>query len=219
MKCSRPARMCLRARLDSEDAFTLVEILLATALVAVTAAMVFGSLVLSMSAIDGARRASAREQLLRSTLRIMSEELSTAVSTSIGPMMGINASQEGQPADTIAFNTLGQFRSGHSVEESEMVRIVYTRENDRLLRFIRRNIYGVTDESLDQFELAKLVRGFNLRYFDPQANVWVDEWDGRTRTSAPTAILIELTLTLDGAQDNPEALSTFRQWIPIGVKS
>ena len=211
--------MCLRARLDSEDAFTLVEILLATALVAVTAAMVFGSLVLSMSAIDGARRASAREQLLRSTLRIMSEELSTAVSTSIGPMMGINASQEGQPADTIAFNTLGQFRSGHSVEESEMVRIVYTRENDRLLRFIRRNIYGVTDESLDQFELAKLVRGFNLRYFDPQANVWVDEWDGRTRTSPPSAILIELVLTLDHAQDPSEEMRTFRQWVAIGVKS
>jgi general secretion pathway protein J len=214
--------MCSRRRLVSEEAFTLVEILLATALVAVTAAMVFGSLHLSMSAIDGARRAAAREQLLRSTLRIMAEELSTAVSTSVGPMVGINGNQEGQPADTLAFNTLGQFRGGDSVQESEMVRIVYTREYDRLLRFIRRNIYGVTDESLDRFELAKLVRAFNLRYFDPQANVWVDEWDGRTRTSPPTAILIELTLTQDGTdgiQDGPEALRTFRQWVPIGVKS
>ena len=211
--------MYLRPRLDSEDAFTLVEILLATALVAVTAAMVFGSLHLSMSAIDGARRAAAREQVLRSTLRIMSEELSTAVSTSIGPMMGINANQEGQPADTLAFNTLGQFRGGDSVQDSEMVRIVYTRENDRLLRFIRRNIYGVTDESLDQFELAKPVKGFNLRYFDPRANAWLDEWDGRSRTAPPAAILIELTLTQDGMQDRPEELRTFRQWVAIGVKS
>jgi general secretion pathway protein J len=212
--------MCLRQRLDSEDAFTLVEIVLATALVAVIAAMVFGSLHLSMAAIDGTRRAAAREQLLRSTLRIMSEELSTAVSTPIGPMMGINGNQEGQPADTLAFNTLGQFRGGGSLQESEMVRIVYTRENDLLLRFIRRNIYGVTDESLDRFELAKLVRGFNIRYFDPKANVWLDEWDGRTRTSAPTAILIELTLTQEGgASDGPEELRTFRQWVPIGIKS
>jgi general secretion pathway protein J len=204
---------------DSENGFTLVEIVLATALVAVTAAMVFGSLQVSMSAIDGAKRASAREQLMRSTLRIMSEELSTAVSSSNGPMMGINANQEGQPADTLAFNTLGQFRGGSSVQESEMVRIVYTRENDRLLRFIRRNVYGVTDESLDQFELAKFVRGFNVRYFDPKANAWLDEWDGRTRTSAPAAILIELTLTQDGAQDSPEEPRTFRQWVSIGVKS
>jgi general secretion pathway protein J len=219
MKCSKPTPMCLRPRVDSENGFTLVEIVLATALVAVTAAMVFGSLQVSMSAIDGAKRASAREQLMRSTLRIMSEELSTAVSSSNGPMMGINANQEGQPADTLAFNTLGQFRGGSSVQESEMVRIVYTRENDRLLRFIRRNIYGVTDESLDQFELAKLVRGFNLRYFDPKANTWLDEWDGRTRTSAPAAILIELTLSQEGGQDSLEELRTFRQWVMIGVKS
>jgi general secretion pathway protein J len=211
--------MYLRPRPDSEDAFTLVEVLLATALVAVIAAMVFGSLQLSTAAIDGARRSAAREQLLRSTLRIMSEELSTAVATSIGPMMGLNATQDGQPADTVAFNTLGQFRGGDSVQDSEMVRIVYTRENDRLLRFIRRNIYGVTDESLDHFELAAFVKGFNIRYFDAQANVWLDEWDGRTKTSTPTAILIELTLTQEGAQDNPEAVRTFRQWVPIGVKS
>ena len=211
--------MCSRPRLDSEGGFTLMEILLATALVAVTAAMVFGSLHLSMSAIDGARRTTAREQLLRSTLRIMSEELSTAVSSPIGPLMGINASQDGQPADTLAFNTLGQFRSADSVQDSEMVRIVYTRDYDRLLRFMRRNIYGVTDESLDRFELAKLVRGFNVRYFDPQANVWVDEWDGRTRTSPPAAILIELTLAEDGPPDAPEQLRTFREWVSIGVKS
>jgi general secretion pathway protein J len=211
--------MYSRPRPDSEDAFTLVEVLLATVLVAVIAAMVFGSLQLSTAAIDGARRSAAREQLLRSTLRIMSEELSTAVATSIGPMMGLNAIQDGQPADTVAFNTLGQFRGGDSVQDSEMVRIVYTRENDRLLRFIRRNIYGVTDESLDQFELARFVKGFNIRYFDAQANAWLDEWDGRTRTSTPTAILIELTLSQEGAQDNPDALRTFRQWVPIGVKS
>jgi general secretion pathway protein J len=96
-----------------------------------------------------------------------------------------------------------------------MVRIVYTREQDRVLRFMRRNIYGVTDESIDQFELAKLVKAFNVRYFDSQANVWVDEWDGRTRTSPPSAVLIELTLTQEGEEDP----RTVRQWVAIGVKS
>jgi general secretion pathway protein J len=192
-----------------------VEVLLATTLVAVIAAMVFGSLNLSAIAIDGARRSAAREQLLRSTLRIMSEELSTAVATPQVPMVGINATQGGQPADTVVFNTLGRFRGGDSVQESEMVRIVYTREQDRVLRFIRRNIYGITDESIDQFELAKLVKAFNVRYFDSQANAWVDEWDGRARTSPPSAVLIELTLMQEG-EDDPR---TFRQWVAIGVKS
>jgi general secretion pathway protein J len=215
MKCSKRAPMCLRRRADSEAGFTLVEVLLATALVAVIAAMVFGSLHLSTVAIEGARRSAAREQLLRSTLRIMSEELATAVATPLVPMTGINSTQDGQPADTVAFNTVGQFRAGESVQESEMVRIVYTREKDRVLRFTRRNIYGVTDDSVDQFELAKLVKGLNIRYFDTQANAWIDEWDGRARTSPPSAILIELTLTQEGDEDP----RTVRQWIAIGVKS
>ena len=215
MKCSKPAPMCLRRRPDSEAGFTLVEVLLATAILAVIAAMVFGSLHLSTAAIDGARRAAAREQLLRSTLRIISEELATAVATPLIPMTGVNSTQDGQPADTLAFNTVGQFRSGESSQESEMVRIVYTREKDRVLRFTRRNIYGVTDDSVDQFELAKFVTGLNIRYFDAQANTWIDEWDGRTRTSPPSAVLIELTLTQEG-DENPR---TVRQWVPIGVKS
>ena len=215
MKCSKRAPMYLQRRPDSETGFTLVEVLLATALVAVIAAMVFGSLHLSTVAIDGARRSAAREQLLRSTLRIMSEELATAVATPLVPMTGINSTQDGQPADTLAFNTVGQFRAGGSVQESEMVRIVYTREQDRVLRFTRRNIYGVTDDSVDPFELAKLVKGLNIRYFDAQANAWMDEWDGRAKTSPPSAILIELSLTQEG-YENPR---TVRQWVAIGVKS
>lgn len=207
--------MCLRRRPDSDTGFTLVEVMLATALVAVIAAMVFGSLRLSTVAIDGARRSAAREQLVRSTLRIMSEELATAVATPLIPMTGINSTQDGQPADTVAFNTVGQFRAADSAQESETVRIVYTREQDRVLRFTRRNIYGITDDSVDQFELAKFVKGFNIRYFDVQANAWLDEWDGRAKTAPPSAVLIELTLTQEG-DENPR---TVRQWVPIGVKS
>jgi general secretion pathway protein J len=206
--------MCSRQPQASERGFTLVEVLLATALVAVIAAMVFGSLQLSTVAIDNARSVAAREQILRSTLRIMAEELTTAVANPGGPWMGLNSTQEGQPADTVAFLTLGQFRGVESALETDVVRIVYAREGDRLLRFIRRNLYGLTDETVDQLELAKRVKGFNLRYFDSQANVWSDEWDGRARNTPPSAVLIELTL----AQDDDE-VRTFRQWVPIGVRS
>ena len=188
--------------------------LLATALLAVVAAIVFGSLHLSTVAIDSARATAAREQVLRSTLRIMTEELALGVSGPAGPWMGLNSQQEGQPADTVAFLTLGQFRGIESGQETEFARIVYTREGDRLLRFVRRNLYGPTDESVDQLELAANVSGFNVRYYDGQANVWSDEWDGRARSAPPSAVLIELTLM----QDNGE-LRTFRQWVLVGVRS
>ena len=196
----------------SEDGFTLVEVLLAVSLVAMMATLVFGSLYVTTSAIDAARANSANEQTIRSTLRVMIDELSVGVSSTIGPWMGINGQQDGQPADSVAFLTMGQFRGAESTKDTELVRIVYTREGDRLLRFVRRNLYGLTDESVEQVELATKVKGFNVRYYDGKSKLWVDAWDGRGRTGTPLAVLIEVTLV----QENMEP-QTVRQWVAVGA--
>ena len=195
----------------AEGGFTLVEVLLAVSLVAMMATLVFGSLYVTTSAIDAARANSANEQIVRSTLRVVIDELSVGVGPTTGPWMGINGQQDGQPADSVAFLTMGQFRGAESTKDTELVRIVYTREGDRLLRFVRRNLYGLTDESVEQVELANKVKGFNVRYYDGKSNLWVDEWDGRGR-GTPKALLIELTLL----QANAE-LQTVRQWVAVGA--
>ena len=201
-----------RAPQRSEGGFTLVEVLLAVSLVAMMATLVFGSLYVTMSAIDAARANSADAQIVRSTLRVMIDELSVGVGHATGPWMGINGQQGGQPADSVAFLTMGQFRGSESSKDTEMVRIVYTREGDRLLRFVRRNLYGLTDESVEQVELATKVKGFNVRYYDSKSRLWLDEWDGRGRPGTPKALLIELTVL----QENAE-LQTVRQWVSVGA--
>src|SRR5688572_17950341 len=213
MKWSRSAPMPFRqVQQDSEYGFTLVEILLAVALVAMMATLVFGSLYATTSAIDTVRPQSANEQIVRTTLRIMADELSVSVaSTTATPWVGINALYDGQPADTIAFQTMGEFRGAESAKDTELVRIVYTREGDRLLRFVRKNLYGLTDESVEQVELANQVKGFNIRYYDKTSNLWLDEWDG-ARPTSPKAILIELTLL-----QNKTELQTVRQWVAVGA--
>jgi general secretion pathway protein J len=125
---------------------------------------------------------------------------------------------------------MGQFRGAESTKDTELVRIVYTREGDRLLRFVRRNLYGLTDESVEQVELAAKVKGFNVRYYDGKSKLWVDEWDGRGRTGTPKALLIELTVMPDSgmtpstksqltiSQENAE-LQTVRQWVAVGPSS
>jgi general secretion pathway protein J len=196
----------------SEYGFTLVEILLAVALVAMMATLIFGSLYATTSAIDTVRTQSANEQIVRSTLRVMADELSvSAPPTKELPWVGINTLYDGQPADTIAFLTMGEFRGAESAKNTEMVRIVYTREGDRLLRFARKNLYGLTDESVEQVELATRVKGFNVRYYDSKSNLWLDEWDGQ-RLGTPKVILIELTLL----QEKTE-LQTVRQWVALGA--
>ncbi len=207
--------MLLRLRRHSSEAgFTLIEILLAVALVATIAALVFGSLSTTVNVIDAARANAAGKQVIRTTLRLMADELSMGIGLPVMPWMGLNAQLEGQPADTVVFLTMGQFRGAESDKDTEVVRIVYTREGDKLLRLVRRNLYGLTDDSLEQLELAGKVKGFNVRYHDSTNNLWVDEWDGRARSKPPAALLIELILQ----QDNGEP-QTFRHWVTIGVSS
>jgi len=194
-----------------QGGFTLVEILLAVSLVALMATLVFGSLYVTTNAIDVARANSATEQITRSTLRVMADELSVGKESRTGPWMGINGLFDGQPADSLGFLTLGQFRGADSNKDSEVVRIVYTREGDLLLRFVRKNLYGLTDESVERIELARKVKGFNVRYFDGKSNVWVDEWNGAVQ-GTPKALLLELTLL----QENEE-LQTIRQWVTVGA--
>jgi general secretion pathway protein J len=198
-------------RQPPEDGFTLVEVLLAVSLVAMMATLVFGSLYVTMSAIETARANSTNEQIIRSTLRVMADELSVSEHSNAGPWMGINGLLDGQPADSVAFLTMGQFRGAESAKDTELVRIVYTRDGDRLLRFVRRNLYGLTDESVEQVELATKVKGFNVRYYDGKSNVWLDEWSGSVR-GAPKAILLELTLLQEKAE-----LQTVRQWVSVGA--
>jgi len=201
-------------RHNSERGFTLIEILLAVALIAVIAALVFGSLSTTLNAIDVARSMAANEQVVRTTMRLMADELSMGVSLQVMPWMGVNAQQESQPSDTVAFLTMGQFRGAESERDTEIVRIVYTRERDKLLRLVRRNLYGLSDDSLEQLELLGKVKAFNVRYYDAKNNVWLDEWDGRARSKPPGALLIELTLQQDNAEPQ-----TFRHWVTIGASS
>ena len=197
---------------DSEEGFTLVEVLLAVSLIAMMATLVFGSLYVTTSAIETARAKSADEQIVRRTLSLMIDELAVSESRATGPWMGINDQRDGQPADSVAFLTMGQFRGADSAKDTELVRIVYTREGDRLLRFSRRNLYGLTDESVEKVELATKVKGFNVRYYDGKSQLWLDEWDSRGKPGTPKAILIELTLLQGKAEP-----VTVRQWVSVGA--
>ena len=180
---------------------------MAIALLATIGAMVFGSLVTTTRVVDAGRERSAREQTIRRILHVMADEVSLSRRIDEFPWVGMNGTQEGQPADTVAFLTVSEGVRSSTTRESDLIRVVYVREGDRLIRFVRRNIYGLTDESLDQVELADQVKGFNLRYFDGQGHVWTDEW---LASKMPKALVIEVTFQPAGADP-----WTVREWVTI----
>ena len=192
-----------------DGGFTLIEILVASTLLATIAALVFGSLLSTTQAVETGREHAANEQRIRQLLRLMAEEISLSTKDQAFPWIGMNGTQEGQPADTLAILAISHTPASSLVKESETVRVVYTRERDRLIRFVRRNLYSLTDESLHQTELADQVSAFNVRYYDGQGRVWVDEWQ---TNNPPRALLIEVTF------QQPNALPwTVRQWVTIGA--
>ena len=69
----------------SEAGFTLVEVLVAMALLGMIGAMVFGSLVMTTNAVDAGREHAAKEQAIRRILRLMAEEISLSKRTTIYP--------------------------------------------------------------------------------------------------------------------------------------
>jgi len=200
-----------RFRPKRQTGFTLVEVLVAVALLAMIAFMVFGSLITTTRIIDAGREQAAREEAVRRVLRLMAEELSVASGASAFPWVGVNGAQESQPADTVAFLTVNDGVGAATGKDGDLMRVVYTRDGTRLVRFVRRNLYGLTEESLDQIDLADHISGFNVRYFDSQALIWVDDW-AAVAGKSPKALLLEITL------QEPDAESvTVREWVAIGA--
>jgi len=196
----------------SDAGFTLVEVLVAVALLGMIGTMVFGSLIMTTRAVDAGREHAAKEQTIRRVLRLMAEEISLSKRNTMYPWVGANGTQDGQPADILAFLAMSQGLSTSVAKEGETVRVVYTRERDRLIRFVRRNLYTLTDtnESLDQMELADRVHAFNIRYYDDQNRMWLDEWPAVPKI--PKALLIEVTFQYPDADP-----WTVREWVAIGT--
>jgi general secretion pathway protein J len=192
-----------------QGGFTLVEVLIAIALIAIVSAMVFGSLFTTTRVVEAGRDRAVQEQTIRRVLRVMADEISLSTYDKPFPWTGINGTLDGQPADTLAFLALSDGTGG---VVSETIRVVYTRDGDRLMRFAKKNLYGLTDESLDQLELADRVKGFNLRYFDGQTRLWIDEWPAANKS--PKALLLEVTF-----QQSDEPPWTVREWVTIGASS
>ena len=195
---------------DRDSGFTLIELILAVAILATVATLVFAAFSSTFMTLEALREEGGRYHQARISLALIADELLSGYLQPDHPWTGRNGEIGGQPADLLAFVSAGHRRHRANVPETDVFRVLYAREGSRLVRLSTRNLYGVSAAAVDQSELVQEVSGFNLRYYDPALEAWVDEWNGRTRKALPAAVMIELTLT-----NVRNESQTFTEWVTI----
>jgi general secretion pathway protein J len=190
-----------------EAGFTLVEILLAVAILATVSVIVSVSFATTIRLRDRALDDAALEHRARNVLRLIADELAISRVHPKYRWVGQNADQDGRAADLLAFSTTVSSRARPDVAESDVVHVAYTRQKDRLLRYSLRNPYALTGDALDRTEVADGIVAFNVRYYDKRASVWRDQWmEGPS--AMPAGVLVELTVDKRGQP------RTYAVWVP-----
>jgi general secretion pathway protein J len=199
-----------KRRAPSESGFTLIEVLIAIAILGTVAAMVSLSFSSTLRIRETALDDGGREHVARNCLKLMAEELSLGRWHPASRWIGRNADQEGRPADLLVFTSAGHVRVQPDVPETDLTRVVYIREGSRLVRYSTRNLFAFTTDAVEQIDLATGVTAFNLRYYDRKLALWLDEWAEGPKGSLPAGVMIELTLL--NARQEPR---TYTAWVPI----
>ena len=180
--------------------FTLLEVVISVAILAVILTIVYNTFNSSMKAFtamenEGDAYAQARIVLNRMREEIESIYFSPSEKSNTG-LLGEDRDEYDLPADSLHFTSLSHIRWAKDSRESELCEIGYYLEKDEETGFLFRredwNVDGTLEEGGRPLELAEGVDGLNFRYYDGKE--WVDEWDSRIKKGVPKAIEVELIM-------------------------
>jgi type II secretion system protein J len=199
-------------------AFTLLEITLAMAMMAMLGLSLYMSLTIAMRAKESAaanvgpvRAATIAGDLIRQDL----ESVLPPTGTLAGQFVGVSQPAGSGRADQLEFYAVGYDGTPDNGPFAEGVRridlLVRTDLNPPVLvRQITRNLPVLAQQETQPEEevLCRGVRSFTLRYFD--GTTWQDEWDSTT-VGDVLPLAIEMTLDLDYPNPRPgQATAPYR---------
>jgi len=188
------------------EGFTLIEILVALAILGLAASVIYSSYSLTVEAIDDGMMMVEAHQIARGILGRMAREISSAYlseSDSTFTFVGEDDEEEGFPSDRLGFtaalyrlypkdsrigNLAGiEYRLGSATRDRERGRL-FRRENFR----VGQNLAGGEFAA----ELGERVRGIDFTYFDREGREF-EEWNSQEKESGnklPAAVKITLMI-------------------------
>ena len=194
----------MRRRHPNAGGFTLLEMLAATAMVAMLAGSLYASLHIAFkarntatAAMEAVRKSSLSMEIIRADLQSAMVPHGTLASEFTGSP---SATVPGAQGDSLVFcSSASDIQSGPGV--GDVKKIEYFCELSpgtgrlELIRRVTTNLLAPETAAPRQEILARDVRAFTLRYFDGQT--WEDAWDSVAKDNVlPKAV--EVTIELSG---------------------
>ena len=191
------------------SAFTLLEVLVATALISILAGSLYATLRIAFKARRSAMASVEPVRKADLALGLLGEDLRSAAVPNgrlAGPFAGQDAADDrGHDSDSLAF--YGTTRSPEAAEgigDLQKVELLCEPSADGetqvLVRCVTTNLLSPTTVEPQREILCRGVYAFNLRYFD--GTDWLDTWDSTTVNNVlPSAIEVTLQLNDDRPKD------------------
>ena len=214
-----------RASRRSARGLTLLEVMVAVAILAMVAVLIYGAFDGLSRGKKNLGRLNDRYHQGRAALARMTMEISSAFLSMHQPAteaqvrrLTIFAGSNGTPADRIDFTSFSHRRLVKDSRESDQNEISYFGSPDPnvsgKMDLARRESPLIDIEPKRGGEVNVLVEDidfFEVKYLDATTGMWVDTWDTSQATGQPGRLPFEVKLTLTlkgGAQDKPVIFTT-----------
>ncbi len=193
------------ARRRRQTGFTLLELILATMLIALLAASLYASMRIGIKAGDRALAAVDPTRRLVQAMDLVVQDLSAAIVPNgmlAGPFVGQNNNDgAGRDSDTLSFYSIAA--AGKVLASTGDIRKVElacqpspTGRDQDLLRGLTTNLLAPQVPDPQMETLCRHVVSFNLRYFDGAS--WQDNWDSNALGNVlPAAVEVTLAVAAD----------------------
>ncbi|MDD3926758.1 MAG: type II secretion system protein GspJ [bacterium] len=186
------------------DGFTLIETMVAAAIMIVIIGAVYGAFRAAGASTSRLEERADISQTGRILLDRIGAELQSVCLSGAGEDEGLTGedttdAQEGLQFDKLTFTTTGHHAASGTEPAGDVCRVSYYVEQDDgrpLGLYMEEDLRpGLSLSESDEAEailLSDKVVGLNCLYYDSDADEWLDEWTDQTRL--PAAVRIELAL-------------------------
>jgi len=210
----------MNASVKCEGGFTLLEVLIAAAILSLIGAMVFGAFNGVVSSGAGVEKRSEMYHTARFIIRKMTEDLSSAslfVHNANGKFVGKD-SEGGDAAQTdeVRFTGFGRriLFANTGSDEAEIAWYVLTSDDKKqrvLMRSENPDIFSAQplEDKMEQLDVTDRIKSFDVKYL--VSGEWKDGFDSRTTRATPNEVLVEFEL-----EDKDGFSLKSKTLIPIG---